>query len=121
MSFPHFSLRPTLLSSYISHIPIKADRDEIPPSAAAPRPMHGSNMMLEAKRWLEKAFPFWKRRNGRDHIWLAAADEGACWMPTEVYQNSIVLTHWGRCGGRAAVRRGWGVGGNGLGAIMEIA
>ena len=64
--------------------------------AAHPRPMHGANMMLEVKRWLEKAFPFWKRRGGRDHIWLIAADEGACWMPTEIYQNSIILTHWGK-------------------------
>jgi hypothetical protein len=23
-------------------------------------------------------------------------DEGACWFPTEVYQSSIILTHWGR-------------------------
>lgn len=33
---------------------------------------------------------------GRDHIWLATHDEGACWFPTEVYNNSIILTHWGR-------------------------
>ena len=36
------------------------------------------------------------RRGGRDHIWLMAADEGACWMPKAVYDTSIVLTHWGR-------------------------
>ena len=36
------------------------------------------------------------RRGGRDHIWLMAADEGACWMPTAIYNTSIVLTHWGR-------------------------
>ena len=40
------------------------------------RPMHGANMMLEAKRWLQKAMPWWDRRGGRDHIWLMAHDEG---------------------------------------------
>lgn len=33
---------------------------------------------------------------GRDHIWLAPHDEGACWFPTDIYQHSIILTHWGR-------------------------
>ena len=65
-------------------------------SSGHPRPMHGLNMMLDLKKWIDDSFPYWKRRGGRDHIWLAAADEGACWMPTEIYQNSIVLTHWGR-------------------------
>ncbi len=27
-----------------------------------------------------------------------APDEGACYMPTVVYNNSIILTHWGRLG-----------------------
>ena len=48
-------------------------------------------------------FPHPQRRGGRDHIWLTAADEGACWMPTEIYQNSIILTHWGRWGCVAGV------------------
>ena len=33
---------------------------------------------------------------GHDHIWLSNHDEGACWYPTEIYQNSTMLTHWGR-------------------------
>ncbi|KAG1678607.1 hypothetical protein FOA52_012614 [Chlamydomonas sp. UWO 241] len=60
------------------------------------RPMHGANMMNELKQWLQKTFPFWDRHGGRDHIWLTAADEGACWMPKEIYDMSIILTHWGR-------------------------
>lgn len=36
------------------------------------------------------------RRQGRDHIFLYTHDEGACWAHTEVYNTSIVLTHWGR-------------------------
>lgn len=60
------------------------------------RPMHGAGMMLELKRWLEATMPYWKRRGGRDHIWLTAADEGACWMPKEIYDTSVILTHWGR-------------------------
>lgn len=53
-------------------------------------------MMVELKNWLAKEFPYWNRRGGRDHIWVAAADEGACWMPKEIYNTSIILTHWGR-------------------------
>jgi hypothetical protein len=60
------------------------------------RPMHVTNMLLEVKRWLQKHMPWWDRRGGRDHIWLMPHDEGACYMPTEIYNTSIVLTHWGR-------------------------
>ncbi len=38
--------------------------------------MHGANMMLELKQWLDTTFPFWKQRSGKDHIWITAADEG---------------------------------------------
>ncbi|GIL78717.1 hypothetical protein Vretimale_380 [Volvox reticuliferus] len=60
------------------------------------RPMHVANMILEAHEWLSTNFPWWNRRNGRDHIWLMAPDEGACYMPNVVYNTSIILTHWGR-------------------------
>ncbi len=36
----------------------------------------------QAKRWIQEHFPYWNRRGGRDHIWMMANDEGACWMPT---------------------------------------
>jgi hypothetical protein len=52
-------------------------------------------MQREAKRWLEKSFPWWARRGGRDHIWLTAHDEGACYVWSEVWP-SIMLTHWAR-------------------------
>ncbi len=55
-----------------------------------------SMMTLEAKRYLQKTWPWWNRRQGRDHIWLFSHDEGACWAPTEVFNSSIILTHWGR-------------------------
>ena len=39
--------------------------------------MHAANMVLEAKRWIEKTHPeAWNRRGGRDHIWLSPNDEG---------------------------------------------
>jgi Exostosin family len=53
-------------------------------------------MLLNVKRHIEQTYPFWNRSKGRDHIWLANHDEGACWFPSEIYQNSIILTHWGR-------------------------
>ncbi len=45
---------------------------------AGPRVMHVSNMLLQAQQWIEKTHPAaWKRRGGRDHIWLSPNDEGA--------------------------------------------
>ncbi|MEW5305094.1 MAG: hypothetical protein WDW36_007657 [Sanguina aurantia] len=60
------------------------------------RPYQGANFIEKAKRWVQTTHPYWDRRNGRDHIWFAVHDEGACWWPKEAYDNSIVLTHWGR-------------------------
>ena len=57
--------------------------------------MHTSRMLLEAKRWLEDAMPYWKRKGGQDHIWLVTHDEGSCWVPSEL-RPSIILSHWGR-------------------------
>jgi len=53
-------------------------------------------MTHELHQWVKSAHPYWNRTGGADHIWHFAHDEGACWAPTEVYNNSIVLTHWGR-------------------------
>ncbi|GFR49029.1 hypothetical protein Agub_g11051, partial [Astrephomene gubernaculifera] len=63
---------------------------------SGPRVMHVTNMMLEVRDWIRQHFPFWDRRGGRDHIWLMTHDEGACYAPTEIYNTSILLTHWGR-------------------------
>jgi hypothetical protein len=52
-------------------------------------------MVIEAKQWIQKHFPYWDRNGGQDHIWLFTHDEGACWAPNEV-TPSIWLTHWGR-------------------------
>ena len=63
---------------------------------SGPRVGHMAKMLLELKRYLQKTFPYWDRRGGRDHVWMAAHDEGACWMPSEIFNTSIILTHWGR-------------------------
>eukprot|EP00798_Chlamydomonas_sp_ICE-L_P028910 gene28910-32105_t len=52
-------------------------------------------IIQETKDWIDKHHPFWKRRGGKDHIWLFLHDEGACWAPNDVVP-SIWLTHWGR-------------------------
>ncbi len=40
--------------------------------------MHAANMLLEAKRWIQKTHPAaWNRRGGSDHIWLVPNDEGS--------------------------------------------
>ncbi|EFJ49814.1 acetylglucosaminyltransferase [Volvox carteri f. nagariensis] len=70
------------------------------PFYGAPTSWHrysnAANLWLKAKTWIQSNFPFWDRRGGRDHIWMTNHDEGACYMPTEIYQTSIMLTHWGR-------------------------
>ena len=53
-------------------------------------------MTHELLTWVKTAHPYWNRTGGADHVWHFAHDEGACWAPTEVYRNSIMLTHWGR-------------------------
>ena len=60
-----------------------------------PRVMHASNLMLDAKRWVDEHLPYWRRKDGRDHIWLITHDEGPCYAPAEI-RNSIILSHWGR-------------------------
>jgi hypothetical protein len=52
-------------------------------------------MYEEALNWIQTAYPYWNRLKGRDHVWLFAHDEGACWAPAEVYANSIILTQYG--------------------------
>eukprot|EP00798_Chlamydomonas_sp_ICE-L_P016188 gene16188-22350_t len=60
------------------------------------RVMHATGMLEEVREWIQKTHPWWDRRQGSDHIWLAVHDEGACYFPTSVYKTSIVFTHWGR-------------------------
>ncbi|GAX80494.1 hypothetical protein CEUSTIGMA_g7932.t1 [Chlamydomonas eustigma] len=60
------------------------------------RPLHAATMLLEVKRHIQQTYPYWNRTHGKDHIWMANHDEGACWFPTEIYENSTILTHWGR-------------------------
>ncbi|PNH01020.1 putative beta-1,4-xylosyltransferase IRX10L, partial [Tetrabaena socialis] len=63
-----------------------------PPTSWA-RYANAAHMWLAAKKWIQSAFPFWDRRGGRDHIFMANHDEGACYMPTEIYKTAIMLTH----------------------------
>ena len=60
------------------------------------RVSHAVMMTHELLAWVKGAHPYWNRTGGADHIWLFAHDEGACWAPTEVYEKSVILTHWGR-------------------------
>ena len=74
---------------------------------AYPRPMHGANMLVEIKRWIQMTYPYWNNSKGKDHIWLANHDEGACWFPSEIYNTSIILTHWGRMDANPLSNSGW--------------
>ncbi|GBF90972.1 exostosin-like glycosyltransferase [Raphidocelis subcapitata] len=60
------------------------------------RVKHAVTFTHELLAWVKTAHPYWNRTGGADHIWHFAHDEGACWAPREVYDKSIILTHWGR-------------------------
>ncbi|GBF96649.1 exostosin-like glycosyltransferase [Raphidocelis subcapitata] len=60
------------------------------------RVSHAAVMTQALLDWVKTAHPYWNRTGGADHVWLFAHDEGACWAPREVYERSIILTHWGR-------------------------
>ncbi len=47
---------------------------------AANRVMQGMFMLLEAKRWIEKELPWWRRRQGRDHIWYLPSPACTAYM-----------------------------------------
>lgn len=53
-------------------------------------------MYWHALNWIRTQYPYWNASRGADHIWFFPYDEGACWAPKEVYENSIILSHWGR-------------------------
>ncbi len=44
-----------------------------------PDPWFGRNLMVEAISWVSSTFPYWNRRQGRDHIVSATHDYGACY------------------------------------------
>ncbi|KAI8474753.1 MAG: exostosin-like glycosyltransferase [Monoraphidium minutum] len=60
------------------------------------RVSHAVVMTSELLAWVKGAHPYWNASGGSDHLWLFAHDEGACWAPAEVYESSVILTHWGR-------------------------
>jgi len=60
-----------------------------------PAPLRGNEHYREALRWLQEQYPYWRRKNGADHIFAFPHDEGACVAPIEM-ANSIFLTSWGR-------------------------
>lgn len=37
--------------------------------------MHTMHIMLEAKRWVQRHYPYWNRTDGRDHVFFTAHDE----------------------------------------------
>jgi hypothetical protein len=60
-------------------------------------------LMLRALKYIQR-LPFWRRRGGKDHIWMMLHDEGPCFCPREI-RSSILLTHYGY---HAAEPKPWG-------------
>ncbi|GFR42914.1 hypothetical protein Agub_g3913, partial [Astrephomene gubernaculifera] len=103
-----FFFVPVQLTCYLWPVLGWADHPWFGMPAAHSRAHQGSNMYLQAKRWVQQHYPFWNRRGGRDHIFMMLNDEGGCWMPNEVYQSSIVLSHWGRMDTEHVSGTAWG-------------
>ncbi len=55
----------------------------------------GNEFISRALHHIQSKFPYWDRRQGRDHIWTLTHDIGACLAPLEVVRNSILLTSTG--------------------------
>ena len=63
------------------------------------RPVTAMRMSLDALEQIRSRFPYFDRsisRGSPNHLFLFSHDEGACWAPKELYDHSIILTHWGR-------------------------
>ncbi|RMZ55166.1 hypothetical protein APUTEX25_005444 [Auxenochlorella protothecoides] len=59
------------------------------------RTVQAGGLLEDAFHWIRAHYPYWNRKGGRDHIWLATHDEGSCWVPN-VIRPSIIFSHWGR-------------------------
>ncbi|KAL1523472.1 hypothetical protein AB1Y20_018410 [Prymnesium parvum] len=93
----HLFFVPIYLSSIFMWPVVKfADQPYYGASEQAPR--HRSHqatlLMLRALSYIQRRYPFWNRRGGRDHIWMMLHDEGPCFCPREI-RPSILLTHYG--------------------------
>eukprot|EP00201_Polytomella_parva_P014690 CAMPEP_0175050468 /NCGR_PEP_ID=MMETSP0052_2-20121109/7275_1 /TAXON_ID=51329 ORGANISM="Polytomella parva, Strain SAG 63-3" /NCGR_SAMPLE_ID=MMETSP0052_2 /ASSEMBLY_ACC=CAM_ASM_000194 /LENGTH=861 /DNA_ID=CAMNT_0016314673 /DNA_START=726 /DNA_END=3311 /DNA_ORIENTATION=+ len=73
-----------------------AEQPMFPGHLSSNRAFHATYMYHAAYKRVRHTFPFWNKTNGKDHIFMAFHDEGACYLPHDVYTNSTILTSWGR-------------------------
>ena len=45
------------------------------------RPVTAMRMVADAVEMIRKALPYWDAKQGKDHLFLLAHDEGGCWAP----------------------------------------
>eukprot|EP00966_Prymnesium_polylepis_P223371 5168425-Prymnesium_polylepis.1 len=45
------------------------------------RPVTAMRMIEDAVEQIRSALPYWDAKQGKDHIFLLAHDEGGCWAP----------------------------------------
>lgn len=45
------------------------------------------------QQWIQQTHPFWNRTGGKDHIFLAASDEGSCIVPEALRYMVLDLLH----------------------------
>ncbi|KAL4437781.1 hypothetical protein ABPG77_005693 [Micractinium sp. CCAP 211/92] len=102
---PHRTLNPEeadffyvpVLPSCLIH-PVRRMADSLRDTyyGMSPSRVHAAtNLLLEAFHWVQSHHPYWRRRGGRDHIWLVSHDEASCYVPAAV-RPGIILSHWGR-------------------------
>ena len=56
-----------------------------------------AQLVTEAVRHVQHAFPFWNRTDGADHLLTFTGDDGATWLRGRLphLRHAIFLTHWG--------------------------
>jgi len=66
--------------------------------------------LMATKDWVEKAYPYYGRRGGKDHIWWVVGDRHTCQVPKEM-RSGVIVGHWGNH---------WGKYGEGPQACVDI-
>eukprot|EP00201_Polytomella_parva_P019453 CAMPEP_0175040528 /NCGR_PEP_ID=MMETSP0052_2-20121109/1321_1 /TAXON_ID=51329 ORGANISM="Polytomella parva, Strain SAG 63-3" /NCGR_SAMPLE_ID=MMETSP0052_2 /ASSEMBLY_ACC=CAM_ASM_000194 /LENGTH=539 /DNA_ID=CAMNT_0016302765 /DNA_START=1526 /DNA_END=3145 /DNA_ORIENTATION=+ len=87
---------PVYLSCLMSPVMNSREQPQLTPTLTNKRVMHGTYLYHHAYEHIRQNYPFWNRSHGHDHIFLTPHDEGACYLPYDVYVNSTLLTSWGR-------------------------
>ena len=61
-----------------------------------------STKILQGVKWIQNKYPYWKRTQGRDHIFTFTHDIGGCVAPFRDLKHAIFITNTGELRDRSA-------------------